>query len=388
MGFRVEFLGMVLVPIVFPAFAGNSEVKMNCKNVVRLDRNGGSMEHVPVRDQDGLGICYAESGAAMFDAYLKSHTPFAGLKGLDKRHTSALEAAAFTKLQSGESAGATPDGTLLDGGDACEVVKALSERGSCNRDTVEDRLGLNDSGDPGEMLNLVKKIHHDFEGVRSGSAGLADYQKLNAGLKMKKEVCDKFSGLDFAMAPSAEELSSSLSSRYPFALISSLMGAGCGKDRQRLPGPVTCEEHRLSDGDPDFAGSMGNLIGNGLREKNAQPFSVGFCANILTDQSAGPDYRGITRSGGEAALSNSCERHAMLVIGSRECTTPDGKTVKQFLMRNSWGADCNGYSRRWECDKKDPDSNLGTGSVWMDQDPVLQNAYKVQRIDSAAGERR
>ncbi|NDG84172.1 MAG: hypothetical protein EBX52_03935, partial [Proteobacteria bacterium] len=239
------------------------EVKMNCRNVVRLDQNGGSMEHVPVRDQDGLGICYAETGAGMFDAYLKSHAPLSRQKTLKDRHTSALEAAAYTRLHGEEYGvprfGKSSEKTLLDGGDACEVVKVLSARGSCNRDTVEDKLGLNDSGDPYEMLALTKKIHQDFEGARSVYGGFNEYEKYNLGSRVKEDVCTNFAGLSFGTAPKPEELSSSLSSRYPFALMSSIMGAGCGKDRQLLPDPVSCVEHNVWTGGPGFASSMENL---------------------------------------------------------------------------------------------------------------------------------
>lgn len=107
-----------------------------------------------------------------------------------------------------------------------------------------------------------------------------------------------------------------------------------------------------------------------MRGSPAQPALIGYCANILKT----PDYLGtssrtrITHNGALTLkdLEESCKGHANLVIGRRK-----SGTKCQYLLRNSWGSDCDSYASTLNCEN---------GNIWIDEEILMKNAISLQEI--------
>ena len=97
-------------------------------------------------------------------------------------------------------------------------------------------------------------------------------------------------------------------------------------------------------------------IGSHLKKENAQPIMISYCGNVLEK---GRKYRGLGNTILDPIKTFSCGYHASAIIGIRE-----KDKITQFLLRNSWGESCFGYSRDWECDK---------GNLWLDAEVLARN---------------
>jgi hypothetical protein len=137
------------------------------------------------------------------------------------------------------------------------------------------------------------------------------------------------------------------------------------------------------------------LIDVQLAQPSAQPVEISYCAAILTDAS----YPGTDRSGKgkhcpPSAHSPGDTGHASLLIGRRAA---DGGSC-QYLVRNSWGADCSGpklhslpggakpgsvvqrtgdiYAPQWKCEN-------GKGDIWIDADALANSVFSVSYLDGS-----
>jgi hypothetical protein len=89
---------------------------------------------------------------------------------------------------------------------------------------------------------------------------------------------------------------------------------------------------------------------------------VGYCSKIISE---GPGYRGLFKS--------DCGMHASIIVGQRD----DSKGKRQFLVRNSWGANCNGIHSQWQCAA--PRGQYG-GQFWIDARELLVNSQSLEAI--------
>ena len=103
-----------------------------------------------------------------------------------------------------------------------------------------------------------------------------------------------------------------------------------------------------------------------------QPIAIYYCSQILKNAS----YRGqkaATENRSEDKFTKDCRDngHVSTVIGRR---WDHGK--RQFLIRNSWGTECEVYDDAWPCDQ-----NKYKGGVWVDAERPAPNVYGTQAIE-------
>lgn len=94
------------------------------------------------------------------------------------------------------------------------------------------------------------------------------------------------------------------------------------------------------------------VIGSRLTAKSPQPVIVAYYASVLTKGKA------------PGSLFES-SGHVSLIVGQRKVA---GKV--QYLIQNSWGTSCSGYSSKWECLN-------GQGAVWVDGETLRDSALKL-----------
>lgn len=103
--------------------------------VVRLDSPGKSLQNFRTQDQDGLGICYANTGSVLLQSKLPGNPEISYLN-IASVHAEKANAPMVRKNNTDR---ATKEGDipLMDAGNPCRAINALVEKGSvCKRSDV------------------------------------------------------------------------------------------------------------------------------------------------------------------------------------------------------------------------------------------------------------
>lgn len=99
---------------------------------------------------------------------------------------------------------------------------------------------------------------------------------------------------------------------------------------------------------------------------NPQPFSIGFCANIVENSGFDLHYP-------VTGMARACDMgHAALVMGKR--TNPRTGRM-DFLLRDSRNMACPSHviSQEWEC--------AGPSTIWIDAEALVRNSWEVEGFD-------
>ncbi|MEK6626224.1 MAG: C1 family peptidase [Bdellovibrionota bacterium] len=75
-----------------------------------------------------------------------------------------------------------------------------------------------------------------------------------------------------------------------------------------------------------------------------------------------------------AEKERTCGNHAVLLIGTR-CSN----NKRQYLIRNSWGQSCNGYSH--DTTQSNSECEASTSTVWVNEEVVINNTYSLNKIE-------
>ena len=135
---------------------------------------------------------------------------------------------------------------------------------------------------------------------------------------------------------------------YPYRLMERLMNNAC-KDGNRISVSKTLKTKTMStsNGQQAMSGKIDALL------QKSSPQGVGITINSS-----------ILQAGQGAA-------HAVNIIG---CRMVDG--VKEYLIHNSWGSDCNSYHTRYRGSDK-----CQGGRVWIPSQTVMSNAQEIQWLE-------
>ena len=145
-GYGTVGLLLVLAASAGPAHsAGLTDDPATCGNWIMP-----VVKRLPVRDQGSLGICYAETGAAMYDALLLKH--HSRLSGLFHRTTDAYNVAFALHLSDTNT---DPAEQGIAGGKACDVFDYLVENSGCSA-SINDMERI----DPQKRGGVVEKLEH------------------------------------------------------------------------------------------------------------------------------------------------------------------------------------------------------------------------------------
>ncbi len=344
----------------------NDPSETACGPEVRLDAPGGTIEKMPIHDQDGLGICFAETGAQLFDSLLNQ-------QGVTHPRSSSLHAALLTKLNFSDPSQASRNNNGgIDGGDACATVRRLSDSGACSH---ESYLRYLETGWPKAS---VGRLYELFETHR---------QALESELKNKKiqkEIDQTVSRHAFALMdgilatcspqrpsvvklPTFDELGRILQEGSFPKLARGVFGSDCrSEDKFKAPFPIDCQQLIAAYGESHSELRpvlKRRLLQHLAQGKTATPVGISYCSALLQK---GVEWKKGLDSKTEPFRVPECGFHASIVVGKREKA---GKC--QFLIRNSWGTDCGAYAKNWECEK---------GQIWVEADALLENTRELQFV--------
>jgi hypothetical protein len=317
----------------------------HCAPDMRADGPGGSMENIPVRDQSQLPICFAEAAAEQLGAIQKR----LGVKNYTE--PSAMALAAGISAEAGAN-------SFTQGGDPCAVLSYAKKNGICSSDAVE-----NTNADPSGLLNQnLKQSISQGENLQQSYNPQSSFSQSNAADFRDSGVCskprplsevirdipdsalmnkllNKFSNLDSTfkeITKNCSRVPPKVTIQNPFGEVDFSCNRFPGKNergRKISPNEYLAKFNQLLDGDHPL------------------PTIIGFCSDIMKAKKS----------------RDSCGGHAALLIGRREV---NGKC--QFLLRNSWGTECDHYPPELQ-NQCEP----GKGNIWVDADVLTKNTLEL-----------
>jgi hypothetical protein len=305
-----------------------------------------------VRDQGDLGICYAETAAQMTDAWRFTHgdTNYA-------RQTSAFIVALDTDQRFSTQA------ELDRGNHVLAALNSLYWNGSCDERDVIEGLGTKISK---PLMDDLKQFRYSkwyyLYYQRDPKAWETYYQsKISPWMNaLESTGCTTEGQKLLSTLPPQKELAQILWNYDPRKQLRAILGAHCNAGRRLRP-PEGFDSPSSKSWDMLFpdASEAQNKISSWLDSKNPQPIAIEYCGYLLTN---GSNFRGVDSHGNR---TKDCGEHASLVIGRRK-NLQNGQC--QFLIRNSWGKYCGGYSKDWSCEN---------GNVWVDANALSANVTSI-----------
>ncbi len=316
---------------------------------LRLDQGGKSMSNVPVHNQGDLGTCYAHTAAQGTDAFIHTYAKDNGnwhtsttMLGTEYRDTF------FTRIFA-------IDGNI-EGGLVCgSFRRSIKKKGACAESNIEGMLDrMYSNVNPAYRVNrLFKDLTKSFEDTKklARKVGENAYPQ-GAGILLQALMLE---GGIASELPSADELAVALKARTNLQFAHTFFTHLCEGPRVHVAN-AKCRDHHLW-----LRGKRGlqKLIKDvqiSLKKKNAQPVMMSYCGDVLVK---GRTYRGLGNAILDPIKTGLCGYHASAIIGLRE---KDHTT--QFLVRNSWGTGCYGYSADWDCEN---------GNLWLDAEVLARN---------------
>lgn len=311
---------------------------------------------VPVKDQGNYGLCYAYAGTTLVD--------FFRLKDPEAKNTniSPLEAGLVSTLYA--------DGDSEVGGDICDVVNSISNKGKACTDSVVGKetrfqdVGIN------FHTQIVQTVFMPYiTRAEVFKSVPAEKFKSRQGLtSLQKKYVSRFDQfykslqIDFnrralagVILPNAAEIFSfaqkiHMENKYnllapSFTLL--LVKKLCGKSTISVP-KLSCQTQ---------TGSPETMVGDLDHELSAKsPVGISYCSVILTNKSASGMEYGKPKS--------NCALHASVVVGRKS----DSSGRCHYLIRNSWGSNAK-Y-----------DWPTSEGDIWVSEYILKRNLLKVHTI--------
>ena len=398
---------LLFIFISNPLLAHSDELARDACSPIRLDDEGGAMEHVEVRNQQQIGSCYAHTAAQMYDSWRFTHgdeyyeRQSSGFeigqrfKIREKRNVFLLEL--LTDLHLNFLSKYLPEeDRSIDGGILEDVMPLLLEQGSCSQSEL-DGMFNNISVDQyaSGVMRIFKKYQKkyyemvakerfrktheisknreidpfmvsDHTAVRKMRSKEMNESYLKDGI-FRREVLDE--GVKDLIANNNkvlrvkdlgihyEDLRADDDTVNMFDVISIINCADARKIKVNA-------QFKIKNYSTNFNSNLAIRYINrelDLGLKSAYPIGISYCSKLL---GKGFDYK--TPQDGAV----NCGNHASLVVGRRRNSITNRC---EYLIRNSWGKSCYGYSKDWTCEKE-------RGTVWVDSEKLSENIYDLQMI--------
>ena len=315
---------MKFLRFTFPIALFLSQVGFSACPDVRLDKS--SLKNVPVLDQDGSGICWAYTAAAMIDAYRFSHgdkntavitspIALAVFANQDAFMTGLKQQTAIRGARNGDGQPDTAIEIARNQGKVCDHrtvskelistdIAAIDFDGTYKLDTFEF-----------QCPSFLEKLWYDFFPSTTKMAVTVKHMALWALSGDVKKLCAQLEA--------------------PVALPKTQFVSAYTMATQRPPINV--------------ADRLKTLLG----KQNPQPVGLQYCADVLRK----PELQSLDIY---KYVSKCDNKHWSVIVGSRE-----GKNGKcDFLVRNSFGSSCDGYSSS-TCESR--------GQIWVTEDSLVNN---------------
>lgn len=355
----MDLIKLIVLSVIL-VLSQTTSANDTCQDV-RLDKTGGCMENVGVRDQIGTNTCYAHAGVELFDAFMSQN------KSAKHHQSSAIFAALLYRkhlmnasyshgkkeepIPNNEEMGLNLED--LNFGYSCPLLDVLLRKGSCS---LDDYPGYNNGRQDTWLHNSLMATYTNFSNDEDEVTMEKQVEKIKGLLTCTKNklFTDTYIKKIMTEAHSIDVL---------YDVFDELCDWNNPKSSHRISPPTGNYECKLEE--PDAFYRTSETIQGHLNKKNPQPVGINFCQNILTKGTKAKLVTWDTYESKPKAIKG-CQHHAAIIIGSRK--TSHGC---QFLIRNSWGTSCNNYSKRWTCEK---------GSIWVDDDVVGKNTYGIVSI--------
>lgn len=321
-------------------FASGQAAAQDC-NPVRLDEPGGTMHGMPIRDQDSTELCYSYVAAQMVDA----HRFRSGDK--NKSHMTSPLALAVHQTRAARD-------TDLEFDWPHDAIKTAFRRGSCSYDAVSDKVG---QGDLKGFLSRFQGVYDKSRRTMQGS----QFDRMQAAQGL---ACCALGPNPFNVAIDVEKALEILSQDSFLASLEKLVDHVCDKQGNTL------KFDKVPDVEVQWGRRMGSKVErerkfsetlrSRLNNSNSGPVGINFCVDILSQSKFSGWVQGVGADG-KVDRSKCRATHSAVVVGRR--TSAKGSC--QYLVRNSYGASCQGVSF-WDCDK-------GTGQIWINEEQLVSN---------------
>ncbi len=324
-------------PIFFLLFFGacNPSAKADDCVDVRLDQTGGSLEKIRVLDQDGTDTCYAYTAAYLFDAYRYQEMRAQNPEIDNFSQSSPLVAAAeFANFKNKES---------MDKGNVGQALKQLIKNGGCPHERIGDQFGAYDIN--GFLKEL--KLYFEVLSTNKNPKNLSNEERVQslACYLQNSDYPDPFEQL--------QELSEALSEHQFIHFLQSTFDASC-KNHRWKPSKEPKLNIEMATEDPKQRKMIFENHLAKMDSAQASPLGAYVCLEFFHLA----NYKGVQKNG---KPKEDCSLHSTLVVGKRKNT----KGKCQVLLRNSWGASCEGYSTEKE--------NCENGQLWVEKEKFMNN---------------
>lgn len=325
----LPFLALFLALAAAPAHARDCvETRLDKPSPNGKPEEDGLLASVPIMDQDSTGSCFAYTAAQMADAYRFSNPD------ADRTHITSPVAAAVDYAKANGLNG-------LDEGSLGATLSLIFDHGSCSYAKVGDRFGAYD------LNGFMKGLRAYFDGIKSGDA-----DETAATIDLACYLNDRnFLPPNF----SVEVLEKTLRQQGFMEFLHSSLAQVCKANAKSLKKKPQIKAYQAVDY-PDAATRKKAFLAlmDEVKTPRSLPKGIYLCQDVITDRF----NTGITPSGDP---TDSCGTlHTMVMVGRRKNATGGC----DILLRNSWGASCNGYD--WPCER---------GQIWVDEDRLLENMY-------------
>jgi hypothetical protein len=348
--------------LIFTFISFDQILAKGCKRVNLLTKKWGMFpRQMPLYDQGRSHICYAYTAAQMLDYWRETHGGKIGRMKMGQ--SSPLYAALLTRLVYAPSE--RYKNSFGDaGGDTYDTLIGIRKYGMCQEHIVKEAMNsfaIKNKIDPTEFLIETEKYfsyHKDAEKTLWGKAW------------------STIGSLREYYAPGNLNIQKIQQVMKPYTSGGNYMGfltdvfKGCfGKKNIYLKSLKMPHPKRLWGDNPSKVyWRIRKLL---EKKENPQPVGIGYCSKILTEKG----FRGVDRAKdtGEVRPRMGCGGHASIIVGQRE-----RKGRCQFLIRNTWGNNCQVYKPAgWEC-KKDKDGKAA--GVWVDANELSYNILSVYHL--------
>ncbi len=287
------------------------------------------------------------------------------------------------RFRAAEGMGMSSNSSPLVMEDACHVI-ALEESTPRSLAKVNQSIIA--------MLKLADDIHGSslafgrstlpLQLARSADANEKDYSNRkktqeNEAKQFAQDVLNDMrrNGFNTSKLPTLENLITALKNSNDVKFLNSFISTECTKENTfALPKDLpACQVEVLvppatgtippnaKELDHRYAERVRIEIDKRLSSAQSQPLAIGICDELF---SGGASYS----SHISTMRFKSCSQHIALLIGKR--INPSTHRT-EYLLRNSFGKDCKGISRDFECVP-------GQSNFWMDAEAVGRNVFSLQ----------
>jgi hypothetical protein len=330
----------------------------NCEEK-RLDIPPGVMSRIPVQDQNTSNFCWSYAGAQLIDAWRAKYRP-------PTPPWTSPTAHAFRYLS---EKGITDPNENISGANFLEVAYRYP---TCSQEVVHDKInGANHKV-------LFKQMQDLFDLARSGQAS-------KETLNLQLQNCLAKVGLSKKI--NWDQVSHHIHTNRWTSFANKILDDVCKnhtKFPENIPRPVSTGAYDSKYGN-GHNGMLGirNFINNNLNSQDPLPVGIRLCPAALKEF-----LPGTLKDNGELADEKCVDetgtrknQHFAVIVGRRPVKVVGAdnveRTVCQYLIRDSYGTDCNQY----------PDSKVFTpkdrcvkGQIWVDERTLLTNTNEAYGI--------